>query len=142
MFDDAQAHDAPLEIEAHQRVDRMPGIRRNAENIVRQIRIAEQALALINGGGRWLAFEVAEAVGLREKIPHRGIKLVDRLGVRRGGHPQKQEQRKQAKSRAPGKSRRVHKVGTKHGPESTLSILMQGDYRGLDFSQARGGANR
>ena len=98
MFDDAQAHDAPLEIEAHQRIYRMPGIRRNADDIVRQIGIAEQALALINGGGRRLAFEGAEAVGLREKIPHRRVKLVDRLRVRRGGHPQKQEQHKQANS--------------------------------------------
>src|SRR3990167_586588 len=134
MFDNANADDASREIETDQRVDGMTGIGRYADDIARQERIAEQALALINGGGQRLAFEGAEAIRPREEGFHRRIQLINGLGVRRDRHAHEQAQRQQAKDNG----REFHETlmrGQAGILEKAEASLIQGDYRSLDFCQ-------
>jgi hypothetical protein len=111
VLDDADADDLPGEIETDQRIDGMAGVGRDANDVGRQVGIAEQLFAPVNGGGRRIAFDHAEAVGLREKALHRRIARIDGPGARRDRHAHEQAQHQQAQDNG----REFHEILMRRG---------------------------
>ena len=141
MFDDAYADDFPGKIETDQRVDRMPGISRDADDITCQVGIPEQAFALVDHGSRWVAFDLAETIRLREEGSHRRIQFFDGFGACCHHHAHEQAQRQQAEDNDWKFHERLMR-GRNGILEKTEASLIQGDYSDIDFCQLPGHTTR
>jgi hypothetical protein len=83
VIDELEASDYPCLVDAHQDVDRFPGIADGTREIGVQIGIAEEYVAAIDGNDRWVPAYVSVAVGAREELT--GLGLSQEFGQPAGG---------------------------------------------------------
>ena len=93
MLDDGDAGDAPCEVEADQRVDRLARVGRDAHQVGGEEQIAEERVVAVDRRGGRLALQRTEAAGLRKKALRLRVACVDALRRRAGAGRDERGQR-------------------------------------------------
>jgi hypothetical protein len=70
VLDNPHARDAPFKIDTDQTVDRLAGVSRDLQDVLGQVSVTKQLVALVSSCGGRVAGEGTEAGCVREKLAH------------------------------------------------------------------------